>query len=115
MRSCSNQLCPGREQPFSGSAAFDLLVDVTDHTGTLQACSLRGAAAEQTLGCSVSHRRRIDSEPLHRNRNVSACFQTDEFIRLSDDQRTALKWKLLLERCKICLKVIQLHVCMIIL
>ncbi|XP_024140760.1 meiosis-specific with OB domain-containing protein [Oryzias melastigma] len=83
MRSCSNQLCPGREQPFSGSTAFDLLVDVTDHTGTLQACSLRGAAAEQTLGCS-----------------------TDEFIRLSDDQRTALKWKLLLERCKICLKIL---------
>ncbi|RVE59383.1 hypothetical protein OJAV_G00187930 [Oryzias javanicus] len=81
-QSCSNQLCPGREQPFSGAAAFDLLVDVSDHTGTLPACSLRGAAAEQTLGCS-----------------------TDEFAGWSDDQRSALKWKFLLERCRLCLKI----------
>uniref|UniRef100_A0A3P9K8V5 Meiosis specific with OB-fold n=1 Tax=Oryzias latipes TaxID=8090 RepID=A0A3P9K8V5_ORYLA len=83
MQSCGNHLCPGGEQPFSGTTGFDLLVDLTDHTGTLQACSLRGATAEQTLGCS-----------------------TDEFIRLTDDQRTALKWKFLLERCKIYLKIL---------
>uniref|UniRef100_A0A3P9IKQ8 Methionine sulfoxide reductase B1b n=1 Tax=Oryzias latipes TaxID=8090 RepID=A0A3P9IKQ8_ORYLA len=83
MQSCGNQLCPGGEQPFSGTTGFDLLVDLTDHTGTLQACSLRGATAERTLGCS-----------------------TDEFIRLTDDQRTALKWKFLLERCKIYLKIL---------
>uniref|UniRef100_A0A8C7XAF2 Meiosis specific with OB-fold n=1 Tax=Oryzias sinensis TaxID=183150 RepID=A0A8C7XAF2_9TELE len=53
MQSCGNQLCPGVEQPFSGTTGFDLLVDLTDHTGTLQACSLRGATAEQTLGCSI--------------------------------------------------------------
>uniref|UniRef100_A0A3B3UAV0 Meiosis specific with OB-fold n=1 Tax=Poecilia latipinna TaxID=48699 RepID=A0A3B3UAV0_9TELE len=65
-------------------ALFDLLVDVTDHTGTLQACSLRGPVAEQTLGCT----------------------QTEEFVGLTDGQRTALKWRFLLERCKIYLKIL---------
>lgn len=60
MQSCGNQLCPGGEQPFSGTTGFDLLVDLTDHTGTLQACSLRGAAAERTLGCSVGNSSEAD-------------------------------------------------------
>ncbi|KAM4715870.1 meiosis-specific with OB domain-containing protein [Anableps anableps] len=83
MLSCSNQLCPGREQPLSATTGFDLLVDFIDHTGTLQACNLRGPVAEQTLGCT-----------------------TEEFSSLSDDQRTALKWRFLLERCKIYLKIL---------
>ncbi|XP_015224974.1 PREDICTED: meiosis-specific with OB domain-containing protein-like, partial [Cyprinodon variegatus] len=83
MKSCTNQLCPGREQPLSTTTGFDLLVDFTDHTGTLQACSLRGLVAEQTLGCT-----------------------TDEFITLTDDQRTSLKWKFLLGRCKIYIKIL---------
>uniref|UniRef100_A0A3B5L7P7 Meiosis specific with OB-fold n=1 Tax=Xiphophorus couchianus TaxID=32473 RepID=A0A3B5L7P7_9TELE len=41
--------------------AFDLLVDVTDHTGTLQACSLRGPVAEQTLGCTIFPSARMKS------------------------------------------------------
>lgn len=31
--------------------------------------------------------------------------KTDEFTNLTDDERTALKWKFLLERCKIYVKV----------
>lgn len=36
------------------SATFDLLVDISDHTGTLQGCNLSGTVAEKTLGCTVS-------------------------------------------------------------
>ncbi|XP_037547545.1 meiosis-specific with OB domain-containing protein [Nematolebias whitei] len=82
-QTCTNQLCSGRDQALSASTGFDLLVDFTDHTSTLQACSLRGPVAEQTLGCT-----------------------TEEFTSLTDDQRTALKWRFLLERCKIYVKIL---------
>ncbi|XP_044034343.1 meiosis-specific with OB domain-containing protein isoform X1 [Siniperca chuatsi] len=80
---CTNQLCPGRDQAFSANTGFDLLVDFTDHTGTLHACSLRSPVAETTLGCT-----------------------TEEFTSLTDDGRTAMKWKFLLERCKIYVKIL---------
>nr|XP_020025010.1 meiosis-specific with OB domain-containing protein isoform X2 [Castor canadensis] len=40
--------------------SFDMLVDLTDHTGTLHSCSLTGSIAEDTLGCTfvLSHRAR---------------------------------------------------------
>ncbi|XP_027761238.1 meiosis-specific with OB domain-containing protein [Empidonax traillii] len=63
-------------------ASFDILVDVTDHTGTLRSCYLSDCVAEETLGCTVH-----------------------EFLMLEDDQKTALKWQLLLERSKIYFKV----------
>uniref|UniRef100_A0A674GP39 Uncharacterized protein n=1 Tax=Taeniopygia guttata TaxID=59729 RepID=A0A674GP39_TAEGU len=63
-------------------ASFDILVDVTDHTGTLHSCYLSDTVAEETLGCTV-----------------------DEFLMLEEDQKTALKWQLLLERSKIYFKV----------
>lgn len=53
-QSCTNQLCPGRDQLISTNTGFDLLVDFTDHTGTLHACTLRSPVAENTLGCTVS-------------------------------------------------------------
>lgn len=34
-------------------ASFDILVDVTDHTGTLRSCYLSDTVAEETLGCTV--------------------------------------------------------------
>ncbi|XP_070847130.1 meiosis-specific with OB domain-containing protein [Chaetodon trifascialis] len=83
LQSCTNQLCPGRDQAFSATAGFDLLVDLTDHTGTLHACALRSPVAEKALGCT-----------------------TEEFSSLTDDQRTAMKWKFLLERCKIYVKIL---------
>nr|XP_057917479.1 meiosis-specific with OB domain-containing protein [Doryrhamphus excisus] len=82
MQCCFNQLCPGRGQVFSATTGFDLLLDLTDHTGTLHACSLRSPVAETTLGCT-----------------------TEEFTRLTDNERTAMKWKILLERCKIYVKI----------
>ncbi|XP_031982173.1 meiosis-specific with OB domain-containing protein isoform X4 [Corvus kubaryi] len=63
-------------------ASFDILVDVTDHTGTLRSCYLSDCVAEETLGCTVH-----------------------EFLMLEEDQKTALKWQLLLERSKIYFKV----------
>lgn len=83
MQGCINQLCPGRDQVFSTNTGFDLLVDFTDHTGTLHACSLRSPVAEKTLGCTM-----------------------EEFTSLTDDERTAMKWKFLLERCKIYVKIL---------
>ncbi|XP_062999219.1 meiosis-specific with OB domain-containing protein [Elgaria multicarinata webbii] len=64
-------------------ASFDLLVDLTDHTGTLHSCSLSDTVAEETLG-----------------------FTVQEFQSLTEAQKTALKWHLLLERSKIYFKVI---------
>ncbi|XP_071398545.1 meiosis-specific with OB domain-containing protein-like [Centroberyx affinis] len=83
LQSCTNSLCPGGEQGVSASTGFDLLVDFTDHTGTLQACSLRSPVAEKTLGCTI-----------------------EEFTSLTEEARTAMKWKFLLERCKIYVKIL---------
>uniref|UniRef100_A0A8C5WVT6 Meiosis specific with OB-fold n=1 Tax=Laticauda laticaudata TaxID=8630 RepID=A0A8C5WVT6_LATLA len=63
-------------------ASFDLLVDLTDHTGTLHFCSLSDTIAEETLGHTVQ-----------------------EFQALTETQKTTLKWQLLLERSKIYFKV----------
>ncbi|KAM6165862.1 meiosis-specific with OB domain-containing protein isoform 1-T1 [Erethizon dorsatum] len=63
--------------------SFHMLVDITDHTGTLHSCSLIGNVAEETLGCTV-----------------------DEFLAMTDEQKTALKWRFLLERSKIYLKFV---------
>uniref|UniRef100_A0A667WW10 Meiosis specific with OB-fold n=1 Tax=Myripristis murdjan TaxID=586833 RepID=A0A667WW10_9TELE len=78
IQNCTNPSCPGRDQALSVSTVFDLWVDITDHTGTLQACTLRSPVAEKTLGCTV-----------------------EEFTSLTENGRTALRWKFLLERCKI--------------
>ncbi|CAL9698840.1 unnamed protein product [Knipowitschia caucasica] len=82
-QSCTNEMCPGREQGYSAAATFDLLVDVSDHTGTLQGCIFRSPEAEKCLDCT-----------------------TEEFTNMTDDERTALKWKFLLERCKIYVKIL---------
>uniref|UniRef100_A0A663F6H1 Meiosis specific with OB-fold n=1 Tax=Aquila chrysaetos chrysaetos TaxID=223781 RepID=A0A663F6H1_AQUCH len=63
-------------------SSFDILVDLTDHTGTLYSCYLSDCVAEETLGCTVH-----------------------EFLALAEDKKTALKWQLLLERSKIYFKV----------
>ncbi|TKC51514.1 hypothetical protein EI555_020054 [Monodon monoceros] len=62
--------------------SFHMLIDLTDHTGTLHSCSLTGSVAEETLG-----------------------FTVNEFLAMTDEQKTALKWQFLLERSKIYVKV----------
>ncbi|XP_001365576.2 meiosis-specific with OB domain-containing protein [Monodelphis domestica] len=61
--------------------SFDLMIDLTDHTGTLHSCSLTGTVAEETLG-----------------------FTVHEFLALTEEQKTTIKWQFLLERSKIYLK-----------
>ncbi|XP_007937845.1 meiosis-specific with OB domain-containing protein [Orycteropus afer afer] len=65
--------------------SLELLVDLSDHTGTLPSCSLTGGVAEETLGCTVN-----------------------EFLAMTDEQRTALKWRFLLERSKVYVKFVWL-------
>ncbi|XP_059509886.1 meiosis-specific with OB domain-containing protein isoform X3 [Stegostoma tigrinum] len=81
---CTNPSCSsGTLSPSSIITNFDFWVDVSDHTGTLQSCNLSGSIAEKTLG-----------------------YTTHEFCSLTEEQRTSLKWKFLLERCKIYLKLL---------
>ncbi|XP_035122383.1 meiosis-specific with OB domain-containing protein isoform X6 [Callithrix jacchus] len=63
--------------------SFEMLIDLTDHTGTLHSCSLTGSVAEETLGCTfvVSHRARSGlkisvlscklADPTEASRNLS--------------------------------------------
>ncbi|XP_007980079.1 meiosis-specific with OB domain-containing protein isoform X3 [Chlorocebus sabaeus] len=63
--------------------SFDMLIDLTDHTGTLHSCSLTGSVAEETLGCTfvLSHKARSGlkisvlscklADPTEASRNLS--------------------------------------------
>ncbi|XP_072523873.1 meiosis-specific with OB domain-containing protein [Salminus brasiliensis] len=82
---CGNVACPSQGRSLEVSVDFNLLVDISDHTGTLKACTLMGTAAEKTLGCT-----------------------SEEFLCHTELQRMAMKWRFLLERCKIYLKVFPL-------
>ncbi|XP_055991270.1 meiosis-specific with OB domain-containing protein [Sorex fumeus] len=66
--------------------SFDMLIDLTDHTGTLHSCSFTRSVAEDTLGCTAN-----------------------QFLAMSDEQKTALKWQFLLERSKVYLKFFLSH------
>uniref|UniRef100_A0A8C4SET4 Meiosis-specific with OB domain-containing protein n=1 Tax=Erpetoichthys calabaricus TaxID=27687 RepID=A0A8C4SET4_ERPCA len=79
---CINETCIDSGNPVQAIMRFDLLVDLTDHTGTLQSCNLSGNSAEEMLNYTV-----------------------DNFLNLTEDQKTSLKWQFLLERCKIFVKV----------
>lgn len=61
---------------------FNIPVHLTDHTGTLEQCRLRGVTAERILGHTF-----------------------ESFLNLSDTSRCMLKWKYLLERCGVKLAV----------
>ncbi|KAG7226446.1 hypothetical protein INR49_013858, partial [Caranx melampygus] len=71
MLSCDNQLCPGRGQALSATTGFSLLVDLTDHTGTLHACILRSPEAEKTLGCSGHNRVTPSGDQQQSSMNVN--------------------------------------------
>ncbi|XP_012694401.2 meiosis-specific with OB domain-containing protein [Clupea harengus] len=80
---CSSFSCAGQDQELEMVSGFDILMDISDHTGTLQSCFLSATVAEKTLGCTA-----------------------EEYVNLSEGAQTALKWRFLLERCKIYLKVL---------
>ncbi|ELW67801.1 hypothetical protein TREES_T100011744 [Tupaia chinensis] len=67
----------------SATLSFDMLIDLTDHTGTLHSCSLTGEVAEEALGCTfvLSQRARAGlrisvlacklADPVEASRNLS--------------------------------------------
>lgn len=57
---------------------FDLLVDFSDHSGSLTNCRLLNAEAEKLLGCSA-----------------------DDFQASSWSEQCVKKWKFLMERCRV--------------
>ncbi|XP_030752470.1 meiosis-specific with OB domain-containing protein [Sitophilus oryzae] len=79
---CANPSCP-KDEHVPPEVTFDIQVMLTDHTGTLTNCRLTGHSAEIALCCTAT-----------------------EFSSMSDDQKCALKWKYLLERCKVRLAVV---------
>ncbi|KAG4077218.1 hypothetical protein HA402_005273 [Bradysia odoriphaga] len=60
---------------------FNIPVQLTDHTGTLQ-CRLVGDAAERIFGCSLT-----------------------DFLNQTDSHRTSIKWTFLMERCTVKLAI----------
>nr|XP_022905749.1 meiosis-specific with OB domain-containing protein [Onthophagus taurus] len=81
----NNQLCENEECVSSRGiemvdleTTFDIRVNLSDHTGSINNCRLVGTTAEEILGCSVQ-----------------------KFINMSDHEKGELKWKYLLERCEI--------------
>ncbi|KAF2904877.1 hypothetical protein ILUMI_01294 [Ignelater luminosus] len=77
---CTNNECPvglGEEQD-EPVTSFDLVLMLSDQTGSLPNCRLNGHTAEMVLKCTVQ-----------------------EFLAFSDEEKTILKWKLLMERCAV--------------
>uniref|UniRef100_S4R4D8 Methionine sulfoxide reductase B1b n=1 Tax=Petromyzon marinus TaxID=7757 RepID=S4R4D8_PETMA len=66
---------------------FEMQMEIADYTGSLNNCWVTGAVAEKMLGCTV-----------------------DAFSQMTDVQKTELKWRVLLERCKIYFKQISNHI-----
>lgn len=61
---------------------FEIAMHLSDHTGTLDMCRMSSMAAERTVAIKPS-----------------------AFPNVSDEDRGRLKWRLLLERCKVKLLV----------
>lgn len=81
LNKCENVNCIREDVPTE--VAFDLKVKLSDHTGSLLNCKITGATAERILKCKVS-----------------------DFLNMSDDEKTVLKWKFLLERHELRLVVL---------
>lgn len=77
---CANSACPVTQGRENGDPElhFDIRMNISDHTGSLNDCRLTGKIAETVLRCSV-----------------------EEFLRMSEGERAKMKWKYLLERCAI--------------
>ncbi|XP_046398310.1 meiosis-specific with OB domain-containing protein [Ischnura elegans] len=76
-------MCPNIDCPVGSGAViakpeitFDIRVTLSDHTGSLPGCRLMDKNAEKVLGCTPTG-----------------------FQHLTPEEKTSLKWNLLLERC----------------
>ncbi|XP_015605437.1 meiosis-specific with OB domain-containing protein isoform X2 [Cephus cinctus] len=84
--SCSNPDCcgiGGADISSLNSDRFDFKLSLKDGTGYLIGCRLSGIAAERTLNCNVQ-----------------------EFMAMSLADRIELKWRYLVETCKIYLQIV---------
>ncbi|CAH1992327.1 unnamed protein product [Acanthoscelides obtectus] len=81
---CQNQECPTNfeNEPNDVDIAFDIKMDLMDHSGTLVGCKFGNQIAEKLLG-----------------------YTAKQFANLSDDQKGILKWKFLMRRCKVYIAV----------
>lgn len=82
---CENPECTATyENEFiEPEVTFSINMSFSDHTGTLDKCKLSGQIAEEVLGCSAK-----------------------DFAVFPDETKCALKWKYLLEQCKVHIAVI---------
>ncbi|KAJ3657203.1 hypothetical protein Zmor_016222 [Zophobas morio] len=77
---CENTDCPTVQEAGVRSLdhSFEIKINLSDHTGTLSSCRLSGSVAEQVLDCTVR-----------------------QFLRMTQHQKSRLKWKYLMERCAV--------------
>ncbi|XP_013380147.1 meiosis-specific with OB domain-containing protein-like [Lingula anatina] len=85
--SCSNQNCPlgflnDDTMEVDYDMQFDMGLTLSDCTGSMHYCRAYGSVVEKMLGCTA-----------------------DEFQKYDDKKKTQLKWKFLLEKCKLYIKV----------
>ncbi|GLH10237.1 Protein hold'em [Gryllus bimaculatus] len=87
---CMNSECRVGNGSFRGSieTSFDLRVSLTDHTGSLEFCRLNGLSAERVLKCTAK-----------------------QFSSMSLENKTQLKWTLLLERCAARILILRPSIC----
>ncbi|XP_035229306.1 meiosis-specific with OB domain-containing protein-like isoform X2 [Stegodyphus dumicola] len=83
---CVNGLCEvgSGAKTLPAEEIFDLIVSLIDNTGCLPRCLFTGQAAQHLLGFSVK-----------------------DFSKLSEDEKTALKWSYLFERFVVRFKISQ--------
>lgn len=87
------------DQNLSFKEIFSLNVHLTDHTGTITNVKLGDDIARKMLKCSVSW-----SISIFIERNLFE--KVDEFILMTDEERTKLKWTYLLEKLRFGIQVI---------
>ncbi|XP_014662357.1 PREDICTED: meiosis-specific with OB domain-containing protein-like [Priapulus caudatus] len=80
---CTNINCPmgSSMEPPDTQAQYDVLLQLSDRTGSLRAVRLGGAQAETLIGCPAG-----------------------QFKDMEDGEKTAIKWKYLMELCKVYIK-----------
>ncbi|XP_041364967.1 meiosis-specific with OB domain-containing protein-like [Gigantopelta aegis] len=86
---CTNQDCSGDlftsenfDDSVSAAVEYNIVVSLSDNTGTIHFCHLQGAPAEHVLGHKAA-----------------------EFQQLHTQKKTDVKWNYLLERCKVKFKI----------
>ncbi|KAL5019061.1 hypothetical protein ScPMuIL_004783 [Solemya velum] len=72
----------GQTNNTQPTADFSISLSISDHSGTITQCHMSGNAVEKLVGC-----------------------KPDDFLKMSPTQKTQIKWKYLLERCKIFFKL----------